>query len=514
MAFLGSKSCHEKCSEHIFDYLEFDGNRRRAMAHDFCNIVGEADKRNWDVRMDKTRSFEGNDRDWGSKRAVFYRHFVISPDPKDKVELETLRELTTEWATYFFGNGFEPGVKGCYEVAIVYHDDNTNHVPHAHIIVNNTDLLSGRRLHFDNRDAQVDLPDKLQQISKKYGLRYFDNSVEGKANRKLNAQGRFITKAERAVEKAGLFSWKADLRARVRTAMMVTNTHKEFFEELDYLGVDAHLQTTYKLTSDEIKIGKKSVDSVEDLLGGTATLLGIEDGFAIARKNTPEAISSDEDLRALGFECEKTHEDWIYRMKNNSRAQSSGYRLGKNYTKAYYDTTRAAPNRSKTLLLNDKIVRENVNKFLDNARIVADVDESVALKEVAEALSVNRYFKIRSNNDYDKAISQNKRDLGRAMKKPDNEARVRQLKHNIKALEHTKEFASTCDLFVGIKPEPKTRYELAQESAKKKKTKRSSYSPYFGASPLGQTLDRSRTQSADGQGHTHDTHDRSHGKNL
>ena len=513
MAFLGSKPCHEKCSEHIFDYLEFDGNRRRAMAHDFCNIVGDADKRNWDVRMDKTRALEGNDRDWGNKRAVYYRHFVISPDPKDKVDLETLREITKEWATYFFGNGFEPGVKGCYEVAIVYHDDNTNHVPHAHIIVNNTDLLSGRRLHFDNQEAKEDLIDVLQQISKKHGLRYFDTSIEGKASRKLSAKGRLITKAERAVEKAGRFSWKADLRARVRTAMMVTNTHEEFFEELDYLGVDAHLQTTYKLTSDEVKIDKKNVKSVESLLGDTATILGVEEGFAIVKKNTPDAISSDDDLRALGFECEKTHEDWVYRMKNNTRAQSSGYRLGKNYTKAYYDTTRAAPNRSKTLLLNDKIVRENVNRFLDNARIVADADESVALKEVAEALSVNRYFKIRSKDDYDRAIEQNKRDLARAMKKPDNEARVSQLKHNIKALERTKDFAATCDLFVGTKPEPKSKYEIAQQSAKRK-TRKGGHSPYFGASPFGQTPDRSRTHSSEEQSQSHDRSGQSHGRNL
>lgn len=35
---------------------------------------------------------------------------------------------------------------GNYEVAVVYHDDNERRIPHAHVVVNNTNLNTGHRL--------------------------------------------------------------------------------------------------------------------------------------------------------------------------------------------------------------------------------------------------------------------------------------------------------------------------------------------------------------------------------
>lgn len=39
---------------------------------------------------------------------------------------------------------------GDYQVAIVYHDDNQNRIPHAHLIVSCTNPVTGNRLHADN----------------------------------------------------------------------------------------------------------------------------------------------------------------------------------------------------------------------------------------------------------------------------------------------------------------------------------------------------------------------------
>ena len=42
-----------------------------------------------------------------------YKHYVVSPDPKDGISLESLRDLASSWAEEHFPD---------YEVAIVYHD--------------------------------------------------------------------------------------------------------------------------------------------------------------------------------------------------------------------------------------------------------------------------------------------------------------------------------------------------------------------------------------------------------
>ena len=110
-------------------YLERDG---RALARDFLNLdapelpsdgplpsYGEFD---WASVMDATRAEFGNDAPWGDRRARTYKHYIVSPDPRDGVDLETLRSLALEWAERHFGE---------HEVAIVYHDDHAGRIPHA-----------------------------------------------------------------------------------------------------------------------------------------------------------------------------------------------------------------------------------------------------------------------------------------------------------------------------------------------------------------------------------------------
>jgi len=63
-----------------------------------------------------------------------YKHYAISPDPRDGIPPDSLRRLATRWAREGFPD---------LQVAIVYHDDNEGHVPHAHVIVN--DVLSSLR---------------------------------------------------------------------------------------------------------------------------------------------------------------------------------------------------------------------------------------------------------------------------------------------------------------------------------------------------------------------------------
>ena len=87
---------------------------------------------------------------------------MLSPDPKDHVSLDVLRELTIAWAREHFGE---------YEVAIVYHDDNIGRIPHAHVVVNNTNIVTGR--HLQDPDPK-ELKHSLQRMAADRGLSDFD----------------------------------------------------------------------------------------------------------------------------------------------------------------------------------------------------------------------------------------------------------------------------------------------------------------------------------------------------
>lgn len=60
-----------------------------------------------------------------------FKHFVLSPDPSDDIDLPALREIARSWALKHFGG---------LEIASVYHDDNARGIPQAHIVV---DRLEG-----------------------------------------------------------------------------------------------------------------------------------------------------------------------------------------------------------------------------------------------------------------------------------------------------------------------------------------------------------------------------------
>lgn len=82
-------------------YLTKEG---RALAEDYINLEPPAPGRpfDWADVMDKTRRLYGNDSAWRGRRARTYKHYVVSPDPKDRVSLDGLRALATGWAKECF----------------------------------------------------------------------------------------------------------------------------------------------------------------------------------------------------------------------------------------------------------------------------------------------------------------------------------------------------------------------------------------------------------------------------
>lgn len=129
----------------------------RALDKDFLNLTDRDWKgRDWAKVMDRTREIFGNDKPVKKDTKVrTYEHIIISLDEKDNgVELDDFRDFVNEWASKWFDSrGPEGEGIGRFEVAIAYHDDNKAReaqgkrgILHAHIVINNTELETKRRI--------------------------------------------------------------------------------------------------------------------------------------------------------------------------------------------------------------------------------------------------------------------------------------------------------------------------------------------------------------------------------
>jgi len=224
-------------------YLERDG---RALARDLLHFsrmdesprqAGLVDAHfDWDAAMDETRRANGNDAPWRGRPARTYKHYVLSPDPRDGVSLADLRGLAVRWAEESFPD---------FQVAIVYHDDNDGHVPHAHVIVNNTNLATGNRL----RDPDPGLLNgRLQAIARDMGLSHFEGRIDArhpdtrKRGSRENYQRVHVGRAEAELSSRGAYSWVADIRSRVDVAVASSRTEGELLGRLSRLGVEASVR--------------------------------------------------------------------------------------------------------------------------------------------------------------------------------------------------------------------------------------------------------------------------------
>lgn len=211
--------------------------KNRALASDYVNIDAPEGVRefDWAQAMDATRRSFGNDLPWRGKRARTYKHYVVSPDPKDGIALEALRDLATSWAQEHFSE---------YEVAIVYHDDNEHGIPHAHVVVNNTNIETGRRLQDPDPKA---LAASLQELAEAQGLTALRppqaTGVAARAQRRSpkrapeTFRSEYVRRAEQELTERGEYSWTADIRARVRIARTVSRSEAEFRSILGTMGV-------------------------------------------------------------------------------------------------------------------------------------------------------------------------------------------------------------------------------------------------------------------------------------
>lgn len=247
MPLLKPISGHGSCVP-VQRYLEKNG---RALARDFLNFseVPDADLAEepkvgglfeWAKAMDAFRAECGNDASWKGRRARTFKHFVLSPSPEDGISLKELRELSLAWAMRFFPE---------HHVAIVYHDDNEGRIPHAHIVVDNTNVVTGRRMHTDD---PLELNRALQEMAAKRGLDALSNEKPkprtgfqrlssngtGAPARPRTLQETYRGRAERRAEETGGYSWVADIRSRVNVAKNLARNEREFRRILGMMGVE------------------------------------------------------------------------------------------------------------------------------------------------------------------------------------------------------------------------------------------------------------------------------------
>ena len=225
-------SGHTGCGG-IMRYLTRGG---RALAVDLANLSWSPEHpcgfRDWAEEMDFTRVAYGNHTPWKGRPARTYKHYVLSPDPRDGISLEALRDLARAWVAENFAG---------FQAAVVYHDDNEGGVMHAHVVVNNTNLETGARL---QDPAPRELMRFAQRLAEERGQSFFaDGPGEGAAPL-LAARGTrgrervHFRRAERELAERGAYSWVADIRARVTVARRVARDEADFVAALSELGVE------------------------------------------------------------------------------------------------------------------------------------------------------------------------------------------------------------------------------------------------------------------------------------
>lgn len=181
----------------------------RALDKDFLNLTDRDWKgRDWAKVMDRTREIFGNDKPVKKDTKVrTYEHMIISLDEKDNgVELDDFRDFVNEWTSKWFDSrGPEGEGIGRFEVAIAYHDDNTTReaegkqgILHAHIVINNTELETKRRISglLTTKVVQSMRAD-LQTMSLERGWHAFATDGKSYTQTEMEAKGLKVSRGKR-----------------------------------------------------------------------------------------------------------------------------------------------------------------------------------------------------------------------------------------------------------------------------------------------------------------------------
>lgn len=181
----------------------------RALDKDFLNLTDRDWKgRDWAKVMDRTREIFGNNVPVKKDTKVrTYEHMIISLDEMDNgVEFDDFRDFVNEWASKWFDSRGSKGEGiGRFEVAIAYHDDNTAReaegkqgILHAHIVINNTELETKRRISglLTTKVVQAMRAD-LQTMSLERGWHAFATDGKSYTQAEMDEKGLKVSRGKR-----------------------------------------------------------------------------------------------------------------------------------------------------------------------------------------------------------------------------------------------------------------------------------------------------------------------------
>lgn len=187
--------------------------------------------------QDWPRDFRRTKRLWGKEGGRPYYHFVVSPAPEDGVTHEACADLAQAWVEECF-----PGAQW----VIAIHDDNRNHVTHAHVVVNSVHPETGRKIHVDNGESDA-IAAVLQRLCRERGLTpMMDNARRKRLAHELaggvaeHLAPQAMSAAERAMRDRGQASWSyvATVRDAVDEAVRVAVSWEELMARLRARGIE------------------------------------------------------------------------------------------------------------------------------------------------------------------------------------------------------------------------------------------------------------------------------------
>jgi|GEM_PF-6085100 len=293
MPYLKPISGHTSCRG-VARYLE---QKKRAVAKDFINCCDRQDHIygfGWAKQMDDTRELCDNNKNTNQYRTRTYAHFVLSPDPRDEIDLITLRKLTTDWTVRFFEH---------YQCAIIYHYDTD--VPHAHAVINNTNLATGKRLSptLTNpfmRKIRV----SLDEMARERGLRSFLDREEA---REGGCDGVSLDVIEQNIAERKLDRkdprWKDDIYDRVARSLDRATTYDKFVSLCRENGIEVGRTKDGECLYTLVEIPTRKVSAPRlDMRFSKAALtrkFGVSDGLLASPRETRQKVYRSKTEQAL-----------------------------------------------------------------------------------------------------------------------------------------------------------------------------------------------------------------------
>ena len=294
----------------------------RALDKDFLNLTDRDWKgRDWAKVMDRTREIFGNNVPVKKDTKVrTYEHFIISLDEKDDgVELDDFRDFVNEWASKWFDSrGPEGQGIGRFEVAIAYHDDNKARgvqgkqgILHAHLVINNTELETKRRISGLRTTKVVQaMRADLQTMSLERGWHAFATDGKSYTQAEMDEKGLKVSRGKR-LDRA--MSALDRVLANEAKGAQIEDFSEAMQDQLDKRHpIDKLIPETFTVgaaPSSQPKVGEGDPIASDKASGFSYTTMRTEDG-RVMRLVVPHGFGDSETMAERQIE---TREGWSWK---------------------------------------------------------------------------------------------------------------------------------------------------------------------------------------------------------